>query len=546
MRPHNLPFVLLGVGLLWFGWFGFNAGSGTGRQRHGRGRVPQHARRGLSRHAGLACGRADPRRPADHLRCRLGRRRGPGGDHAVLRNGQHARRRRGRAGGGHRVLVRHRAEVPLRLRRLARRGRRALRRWGGRRPADRAAGHRGHDAAAPRGLLYGGGFAQLGKQVLAAVVVAALRVRRVVRDRQGHRPADGLPRSAPRTRPPASTSPSTRRPPMPKACTATRPRAARPRSAVPTRPRRGATRQTRTEAARSCSRSAGRPIWRCSSSWARPSRTAATISSSARRRIRDFHWGNCISSPIPRPSTMRTGGCGPSAGVAGAGLDRDRTRADARGHRAWARHGLELELDDVLADDDVAAADARPSGTTSAGSSGTTGSSSSRGRSSDNEATASTSAVVARAVRRGPVPDAQRALASTAAPRRSSAPSSTAGWSPSWVIVDCGGTARYQTVGTAPEHRGRGLRRTSSGWPHAWAASTRLRAVGHRHRGRRTPRAGVPQQRVRTRRARACRPTAPAVRASFVKIDEGDDRLRRRADLRRSPWPTDPACARAC
>ncbi len=30
MRPHSLPLVLLGAGLLWFGWFGFNGGSAMG------------------------------------------------------------------------------------------------------------------------------------------------------------------------------------------------------------------------------------------------------------------------------------------------------------------------------------------------------------------------------------------------------------------------------------------------------------------------------------------------------------------------------------
>src|SRR3954452_16252444 len=33
MPPHNLPFTLLGMGILWVGWFGFNAGSALAANR---------------------------------------------------------------------------------------------------------------------------------------------------------------------------------------------------------------------------------------------------------------------------------------------------------------------------------------------------------------------------------------------------------------------------------------------------------------------------------------------------------------------------------
>lgn len=54
--PHNLPMTLIGTGLLWFGWFGFNGGSAPGRQRNCGHGLRGHAYRGHGRNGHMERG----------------------------------------------------------------------------------------------------------------------------------------------------------------------------------------------------------------------------------------------------------------------------------------------------------------------------------------------------------------------------------------------------------------------------------------------------------------------------------------------------------
>ena len=83
MRPHNLPFVMLGAGLLWFGWFGFNAGSALGANGIAGFALINTMVATCAAHARLARHGEDPRRQAHQPRRRVRRRRRPGRDHPV-------------------------------------------------------------------------------------------------------------------------------------------------------------------------------------------------------------------------------------------------------------------------------------------------------------------------------------------------------------------------------------------------------------------------------------------------------------------------------
>ncbi len=54
-EPHNIPYSVLGAGLLWVGWFGFNGGQRSGCQWGSRERLCHHQYRRRCRRASSGC-----------------------------------------------------------------------------------------------------------------------------------------------------------------------------------------------------------------------------------------------------------------------------------------------------------------------------------------------------------------------------------------------------------------------------------------------------------------------------------------------------------
>ena len=154
LLPHNVPFTLLGAGLLWFGWFGFNAGSALGASPSAALAFTTTMLAPAAHAGGLDA--AGPHSQTEIDRGRCGHRDCRRSRRGHARRGLHRADERDRARRHRRgpELLRARSGAPVPVGRLARRRRRTWPRRHGRRAAHRrlrAAGVERHSDA--NGLL---------------------------------------------------------------------------------------------------------------------------------------------------------------------------------------------------------------------------------------------------------------------------------------------------------------------------------------------------------------------------------------------------------
>ena len=118
--PHSIPFVALGTGLLWFGWYGFNAGSEFRVDATTAVALYQHRHCGLVRGHRLVARGLASLEETEIPRLADWRSGGPGYDHARsgLRLSSHCRHHRN-CGGRH-LLLRLRAEEQIAMGRCSR------------------------------------------------------------------------------------------------------------------------------------------------------------------------------------------------------------------------------------------------------------------------------------------------------------------------------------------------------------------------------------------------------------------------------------------